>query len=141
MSAGPVAYTIVGSLLFESDLYDEVEHDVHESCEALGPGPLCSSCGQPLGQVSFERVPIAGYDVDISGWSAGAIDGIDLIRVAKDPGELVLPVVQSSAGEDDGGVLMEPLDLDEARETNRRILEPMGLWAPDRFGVWTALEP
>ena len=29
--------------------------------------------------------------------------------------------------------------MDAAREKVRAVLEPLGLWDPEKFGIWTAL--
>ena len=147
MSITAIAYTIVGSSVAIEDFYTRTEQSVHTECANVGPGPYCASCGKPVGATETVTTPIEGFDEDGGEEGEGSIGGIDLVYTGRSGSEEVFVTVFYEEGNswdyhnDKPGKprRMEPFDMDAAREKVRAVLEPLGLWDPEKFGIWTAL--
>ena len=143
MSATAIAYTIVGSKVNRDDFFTRKERSAHEDCAEVGPGPYCQTCGRSIHEVVVtappveEFVPEGGHDYQ--GW----IGGLDIKPVSNGETDHFLAVIvceSQPAWRDDGGPQKLPIyDIVAAREKVQAVLEPLGLWEPENFGIWTAL--
>ena len=153
---GSRAYTIVGSIIDEDDLY-RIEHiSVHHDCESKGGSKkFCPDCGVLVGETEQERIPVKGYVPAAGENHEGTINGLSIKRVrwrgcstvfvpslvCELWNEKVYRLFSSSAVNKGNAALVGGLEhgLAEHRDVIREALEPAGLWNPDLFGVWTVL--
>lgn len=144
------AYTIVGSLIDEVDLY-RVEHlDVHRDCGTKYVKKFCPDCGELAGKTEKINTPIEGYDPEGGEDYTGSINGRSILCVGW--GGLSTSFVPSlvclirdgdmygrGPKQETNATRLEDFNLDEHREQIKSILKPAGLWDPSKFGIWTAL--
>lgn len=149
MGASYAAYTVIGSLINESDLY-RVEHvDVHQGCESKGGGKkFCPDCGRSAVETEKEITPIEGFDEtdDPEDWN---LNGLSILSVGwgMEKTHFVVATLCSVGGEEiydeaytyGNARRLHNVDLAECQERVKTALEPVGLWDLSKFGIWTAL--
>ena len=143
MSVTALAFTIVGSKVDRGDFFVQEERSAHESCQEVGPGPFCQSCGKSIHEVVVTSQPLAGFEPEGGSDYQGRIGGLDIKPVRNGETSHFLAVVVCEAREawidKDGPQKAPDFDLAKAREKVRSVLDPLGLWDPEKFGIWTAL--
>jgi hypothetical protein len=144
MSVTIIAYTIIGSKVDRQDFFIWTERGVHDDC-ICGDGEFCSGCGQHMSETEGRFAPVPGFEPEEGSSSQGRIGGLDILPV--DSGAFPASidhflVVESHQVEPEFDAVSKvffSVDLDAARERVRSVLEPLDLWVPSSFGIWTAL--
>lgn len=142
MSATIIAYTIVGSKVNRDDFFDRDERSVHGDCSAVGPGPRCQTCGKSIHEVIVTATPVEGFEPEGGDDSQGIIGGLSIIQIRRGDGEKEHFLgVASRQVWSVNDYKSERMNADDGygRSRIRAVLDPLGLWDPDNFGIWTAL--
>jgi len=155
MSSTIIAYTIIGSKIDRSKLFTHEERSVHRVCPNAGTatgGAFCAACGKPVDATETITTPVKGFEPEEGTESQGLIGGLDIIPIPLYPKyEHFLAVRRMEIpGWHTGrsGKLPPNLaigfdkcgyDIESDRREIRAVLEPLGLWEPENFGIWTAL--
>lgn len=141
MSVTYAAYTIVGSRVEIKDFYNEISESVHKDCLETGTGKYCSSCGRPAAEVTTRRVAKDGFQ-DSRGMEEDEVNGLRMkgINNAHDELEYFVLVDFHKVGgySDNNRACRMEVDIEECRQKVKAALDPLGLWDPTQFGIWTA---
>ena len=141
MSSTVIAYTIIGSKVDRCDLYVEETKDVHINCSP-GTGRFCPDCGRPVNETEKIRRPLPQFGDD--GLASERFGDLNFVcaRFGDDDSRCFIGSLMRCArtwknrGEPK---YISEIDLNWHRERVRTALEPLGLWDPMKFGIWTAL--
>lgn len=145
MSSTIIAHTIIGSKVNRDDFFVHKERSVHEGCGVVGPGPFCSNCGKAIDATKIDIVPVEGFEEEGGSEYKGLIGGLSIHPINNDH---YLAVHVSRCGAPWRDDIGDPsrMDADELidklpgmRDKVQSVLEPLGLWEPENFGIWTAL--
>lgn len=140
MSATIIAYTIIGSKVDRSDFFIQAEESVHGGCGEMGTGQYCPTCGKSVHAVEVTSDPVPGFEPEEGDECQGVIEGMSLHPMGDVAGcFLVVECHKVEPDFDSDPKVFHSIDMDAAREKVRAALEPIGLWEPEEFGVWTAL--
>jgi hypothetical protein len=92
--------------------------------------PFCAQCGLPSSVI--EEIPIAGYDRD-----AAKIGTFSVVGTSDDRRQFVGFMV--GAGDFDQARMRPLPDFTEIKTALCAVLEPLGLWTEESFGLWSIL--
>ena len=136
MGASYYAYTVIGCEVTDKIRTKEI---VGEGCPHNPPSyqAFCPTCGKPRRTERWVNAP--GYDSDYerivhAGNELAVVGTTDNKRLFAG---VVLKV--SSWDEKDGGAKMLALahaTIDQIADQVRSVLQPLGFWDSDAFGVW-----
>lgn len=143
MSGSCTAYTIIGVSIHHDDLYrTEVRNvDIHAECgDQSATVKFCSECGRPSGPEKIEeKVPVEGFDENGGEDMTGSIGGCDILYggIGNNDHVFVAAHVSSMGNYDEPS--LAKIDLGKCERKICAALHPIGLWHPERFGIWTLL--
>ena len=143
MGVGYTAYVFVGMKLDENKLYRTKRARGCGHLETIGR--FCGTCGKPMWKELRSFLPTVDCPyadtVECSLSEIRSVAGLKLVLgTSYGNGEYesvfvagaeVMRVVDNDK--------LPVLDLAEVRGNMRRVLEPVGLWDDDAFGVWCVL--
>lgn len=141
MSSTIIAYTIIGSKVNRADFFIQTERSVHGGCD-IGPGSYCSTCGKSIHEVVVDSKPVNGFDPEGGYDFQGVIDGMNIVPVLNSRDTEHFLAIDCKKVWDlnkEEPLLIQTIDLAGMRNWMRDVLTPLGLWVPENFGIWTAL--
>jgi len=135
MSVDFSAITVLGIKLDESDL--SARREVR-GCEHSVPddAAYCPACGKKVRNTVVSPISILDR-------GSGKLGSFDLTSAGPDCGPLIVGAVLGEAGEFPKSMrCYDPTKLDapKVKEELRELLEPLGIFKEDTFGLWTILE-
>ena len=141
MSSTVAAYAAVGFPIQNLDMYVVTNKNVHETCDVVGEGPYCSSCGRPVDDEDEQITPREGFDEVTE-----TFYGLKVVTIPNGEGELtLLCVVVSDVGQYSPSRIARLLSAPgELRQLYIQMEEAVlshapELWKPAEFGVWVGL--
>lgn len=131
MSANWSAYAVVGcevtGKLFQKVIVPGCRHT-----QLPSSAPFCSQCGNPSNRI--EKHPISGYNNDT------AKIGTFSVVSSTDSRRQFVGLTIEAEDDDRTSARMQALpDFATIKAALHTVLEPMGLWTEESFGLWAVL--
>jgi hypothetical protein len=144
MSSTVAAYAVLGVPIDTSDLYERETRSVHLGCQTPHVGQFCAECGWPVDETETIETPMEGYDREGGKNYGGMFRGLEIIkgRWGDDcEGRTFLAAAYAKDDTDGyderrGPGRMPQTDWFVAMNRVREVLEPVGLWNAQDFGIW-----
>ena len=141
MGVDYAACTVVGVEIDKAALYSK-KKTRHRGCEHPLPDgsddPFCSQCGRKAWIESTVSEPLPFYDEDSDTFS-----GLDVVYdQCYDEDKTQFFVGTATTMDMQCGIpaMMSPSVVEETKRQLQAVLEPLGLWDEDKFGIWTFVQ-